>query len=163
MSECFNFAVRRAVLGDLATVQLLFERFYTEEGFADSVERVSVNLPQLMHREDTVVFVAEDSDGIVIGVAAMSTAFGLEVGPYAEVEDMYVLPKCRRRGVGDAMVEHCVSWAAERGCAHVEIVVTPESPSRTGLINWYAKRGFRNTGRVILERYTGAGSRELCA
>lgn len=163
MSTSWNFTVRQALQGDLPALQLLFERFYTEEGFADSIERISVNLPQLMRRDDTVVFVAEDADGVVIGAAAMSTAFGLEVGSYAEIEDMYVLPKCRRRGVAGAMVEQCVAWAAERGCADVEIVVTPESPHRTDLIDWYAKRGFRNTGRVILERNTGAESRELCA
>ena len=73
MSTSWNFTVRQALQGDLPALQLLFERFYTEEGFADSIERISVNLPQLMRRDDTVVFVAEDADGVVIGSVLVST------------------------------------------------------------------------------------------
>ncbi|MBO6520028.1 MAG: GNAT family N-acetyltransferase [Rhodospirillales bacterium] len=163
MSTRRDIAVRQASQADIPAVQGLFEQFYAEEGFAEAVERISTNLPQLINREDTEVFVAEDAEGTVIGAAAMSTAFGLEVGSYAEIEDLYVVPAWRGRGIAGAMVEHCVNWAAKRGCTDVEVVVTPESPRRAELIDWYARRGFRNTGRVILERDTGAESGEMYA
>jgi len=77
----------------------LFERFYREEGFDDAVAVFAVNLRQILKREDTSAFVSEIG-GKEVGAAALSTAFGLEAGAYAELEDLYVDPA--RRGHGDA-------------------------------------------------------------
>jgi len=163
MSVKPEFTVRPAEHDDLPAVQVLFERFYAEEGFSEAVARVAVNLPQLLRREDTAIFVAETVDGRIVGASSMSTAFGLEAGSYAELEDIYVMAEYRGRGIAGIMVEHCMDWAAQRGCADVEIVVTPESPNRAELISWYTARGFRNTGRIILERDVSVDSREMYA
>ncbi len=146
------FKVRLARRSDAAALAKLFRRFYREERFSrDAIAGVPRRLAGLMRRQDTAAFVA-DADGTVVGAAAMSTAYGLEVGLYAELEDIYVLRDWRGRGVASALVEACLAWAARRGCHDVEIVLTPHAQAKKGLAAWYGKRGFESSGRVIWYR-----------
>ncbi|MCP4327988.1 MAG: GNAT family N-acetyltransferase [Alphaproteobacteria bacterium] len=144
-------SVRRATLGDHAGMTPLFERFYREEGFNDAVDGVAANLRSLLQRPDTAAFLAEARGGNV-GVAAMSTSFGLEVGLYAELEDLYVVPEWRGNGVATQLIEAAMEWARKEGCHDVEIVLTPHAQTTTKLRDWYAARGFVDTGRCTLER-----------
>ena len=146
------FKVRRARISDSAPLAKLFRRFYREERFSRAaIAGVRRNLAGVLRRKDTAAFIVE-VEGAVIGAAAMSTAYGLEVGLYAELEDIYVLPDWRSRGVASALVEACLAWAARRGCHDVEIVLTPRAQGNKGLAAWYAKRGFESSGRVIWYR-----------
>ena len=142
--------VRRAAADDLAAVQALFEAFYREEGLTDAVAALAQTLPGVLARQDTACFVAE-AGGEIVGAAALSTSYGLEVGLYAELEDLYVTPAWRGRGVASALTDSVLEEARGRGCADVQVVLTTHAQANTGLVDWYALRGFTATGRVILE------------
>jgi len=143
--------VRRAAPADFDALLPLFEHFYWEEGFDDAVAVVAANLRQILVREDTAAFLAEAA-GQAVGAAAASSAFGLEAGAYAELEDLYVDPAWRKRGVASALVAAVLDWAKGRGCRDVEIVLTPHAQAKDDLAPWYEARGFVSTGRVIYER-----------
>jgi len=152
MSPPTSLKVRAARRSDAAPLARLFRRFYREERFPRAaVAAVPRTLAGVLRRKDTAAFVAE-AGGTIVGAAAMSTAYGLEVGLYAELEDIYVLPDWRGRGVASALVEACLDWAARRGCHDVEIVLTPHAQGKKCLAAWYAKRGFESSGRVIWYR-----------
>jgi aminoglycoside 6'-N-acetyltransferase I len=149
--------VRQAGPADFDALLPLFERFYREEGFDDAVGVVAANLRQILAREDTAAFIAFGGGGAfdggaAVGAAAMSSAFGLEAGLYAELEDIYVDPDWRGRGVASALMAAGLAWARARGCRDVEIVLTPHAQAKDDLAPWYEARGFENTGRVIYER-----------
>ena len=40
--------------------------------------------------------------------------------PTLYLEDIFVLPKYRRRGMGSALLRHCIQSAHDRGCARME-------------------------------------------
>jgi GNAT superfamily N-acetyltransferase len=40
--------------------------------------------------------------------------------PTLYLEDLFVLPQYRRRGIGGALLQHCIKLAAERGCGRME-------------------------------------------
>ena len=143
--------VRQAEASDFDRLLPLFERFYREEGFESAVAGVAANLRQILQRDDTAAFIALAGDRAV-GAAATSSGFGLEVGLYAELEDLFVEPDCRGRGVASALVEAAADWARAKGCSDVEIVLTPHGQADDKLIPWYEARGFAATGRVIYER-----------
>lgn len=146
-----SVSVRRAGVDDFDAMCPLFEAFYREEGFPDAVAGVAGNLRQILARPDTTAFLAEDG-GTVVGVAAMSTSFGLEVGLYAEIEDIYVVADRRGQGIAQQLIEAACSCARDAGCHDVEVVVTPHGREVGGLIPFYEKLGFENTDRLILER-----------
>ncbi|MEQ8696157.1 MAG: GNAT family N-acetyltransferase, partial [Bauldia litoralis] len=147
-----HVGVREASRHDYDALRSLFERFYREEGFSDAaIERIEHSLRDILEREETAAFVALIGDE-VIGGAAMSTTFGLETGLYAELQDLFVEPEARRRGAGSALVDACLMWAERMGCADVEIVLTAKARANQELLDWYAKRGFKDTGRALWER-----------
>jgi GNAT superfamily N-acetyltransferase len=147
-----HVGVREASRHDYDALRSLFERFYREEGFtAEAIERIEHSLRDVLSREDTAAFVALIGEEVV-GGAAMSTTFGLETGLCGELQDLYVEPEARRRGAGSALVDACVMWAERMGCVDVEIVLTPKAREDKGLLDWYAKHGFKDTGRTIWGR-----------
>ena len=152
MSRRAAFKVRRARRADTAVLTKLFRRFYREEHFSRAaIAAVPRTLAGVLRRKDTAAFVAV-ANGVIVGAAATSTAYGLEVGLYGEIEDLYVLSEWRERGVATALIDACLDWARARGCHDVEIVLTPHAQGKKGLAAWYAKRGFESSGRVIWYR-----------
>jgi GNAT superfamily N-acetyltransferase len=73
----------------------------------------------------------------VVAVATVTTAFGFEVGRYAEMEDLYVLPEHRRQGWATQLVDAAIDWWRRRGCAELEVVVTREGQRAHRLVEWY--------------------------
>lgn len=143
--------VRRAALADAAVVADLVGRFFAEEGFAATPVQVAERAQTFLAEDTNAAFVYE-REGAAVGVATVTTGFGFESGRSAEIEDLYVLPVYRGRGVGRELIEAAVAWCAERGCGDVEVVVTPEGEGRHGLAGWYRVLGFADTGRRIMQR-----------
>ena len=150
-----DIAVRQAGPESYGAALPIFQRFYREEGFPEAVERVPATLRGVLSRDDTAVFLAW-AGGQAVGGASISTAYGLEVGLYAELEDLYVDPDWRGRGVASRLVEAACDWARGQGCSDVEIVLTPHAQAKAGLTGWYKARDFVDTGRIIFERALGA-------
>ena len=146
-----ELTVRLAGLADFDRLLPLLERFYREEGFEKSLDSLAGNLRHLLERTDCPAFVAL-SQGNAVGVAVCSTSFGLEGGAYIELEDLFVEPASRGRGVATALVEAVAEWGRAQGFRKLEIVMTPYAQAKDDLAPWYESRGFADTGRVIYER-----------
>jgi ribosomal protein S18 acetylase RimI-like enzyme len=56
-----------------------------------------------------------------------------------QVEDLFVHPAHRRRGVGSALLHHCVAIAKSEGAEYVVIVVDPSNPAK----KLYSTMGWR--------------------
>lgn len=142
--------IRQARRGDAETVASLVARFFAEEGFATPSADVAVRAERFLAEPANAAFLAFVGD-TAVGVATVTTAFGFETGAYAELEDLYVLPDHRGRGLATGLIEAVARWCEARGCSDVEVVVTPEGDDARGLGAWYRSLGFDDTGRRILE------------
>jgi aminoglycoside 6'-N-acetyltransferase I len=150
--EHAHVGVREASRHDYDALRTLFERFFKEEGFSEeAIERIEHSLRNILSREDTAAFVALLGDEVV-GGAAMSMTYGLEAGLYAELQDLYVEPEARERGVGNALIDACLMWAERMGCVDVQVVLTPKARENKELLDWYAEHGFKDTARALWER-----------
>lgn len=129
----------------------LLVRFFAEEGFETPASDVRSRATPFIAEPANSAFLAYEGDAAV-GVATLTTAFGIETGRYGEIEDLYVLPAHRRKGVARALVGAAIEDARSRGCRDVEVVVTPEGDAAHGLLRWYMDLGWRDTGRRILQR-----------
>jgi aminoglycoside 6'-N-acetyltransferase I len=83
-------------------------------------------------------------------VATVTTSSGIELGLSAELEDLYVLPEARRSGVGEALIASVKDWCRTRGCTLLSVVVTREGQATHNLIEYYDRRGFKETGRTLM-------------
>jgi len=70
--------------------------------------------------DPALCFVAEDSDGVLVGFAhCWATGF---------VKDIAVTPECRRRGLGKALMVSIFEAFQSRGLPAVELKIDPKNP-----------------------------------
>ena len=144
-------SLRPATAGDLPALLDLAVAFYAEDGFTTPRSALAANLPVLVGSAAARVTVA-DEDGEIAGFGITTTSFGLENGLIAELEDLYVAPRRRRRGLARALIEDSAAWAASIGAAHLEIVIAPNGQDVAHLFRYYAANGFLDEGRRLLYR-----------
>lgn len=83
-------------------------------------------------------------------MATVTTSSGIEFGFSAELEDLYVLPEARGSGVGGELISAVKDWCRAQGCTLLSVVVTPEGQTAHNLVEYYGRRGFRESGRTLL-------------
>ncbi len=67
-------------------------------------------------------------EGRIVGVAVLAYRLSVSAaGPFASIEDLYVEPEVRRRGVGRALLEAVGERCAARGVSYVEAQVEGEA------------------------------------
>ncbi len=142
--------VRRAEPADLEDVIALITLFFAAEGFTTPPDAIRRRAPQFLEGTTSAAFLAFDGDD-AIGIGTVTTSFGFEGGSLAEVEDLYVRPEHRRRGVATTLLGEAMMWSRQQGYESLRVVVTPEDESRKErLIAWYARLGYTDTGRLVL-------------
>ncbi len=83
------------------------------EGFAEAL-RAAVEWGE-------IEVLAAREEGRVVGVAVLAYRLSVSAaGPFASIEDLYVEPGARRRGVGRALLEAVGERCTSRGVSYVE-------------------------------------------
>jgi GNAT superfamily N-acetyltransferase len=71
---------------------------------------------------------AAREEGHVVGVAVLAYRLSISAaGPFASIEDLYVRPEARRRGVGRTLLEAVGERCASRGVSYAEVQVEDEA------------------------------------
>lgn len=147
--------IRRAEARDRETVAALLTRFHSlEEVPRDWFARpergpgwnaAAAAFDLLLERpEYGFVLLAEDDDGTPAGVLTLLLKVSTGAGSVVPViDDIYVEPAYRRRGVARAMVQWVIDFARERGYPRVDTQV--EEYSSTSGPFWHGI-GFRRIG-----------------
>jgi aminoglycoside 6'-N-acetyltransferase I len=143
--------IERIEIESLDTAFDLLRRFFDEEGFDAPDDEMRSALAALLTSESSAVFVAFCGRQAK-GVATVTTSVGIEYGLSAEMEDLYVVPQARGKGIASALIDTVCSWCRGQRCTTVLVTVTPEGEAAHGLVDYYQRQGFVNTGRVILAR-----------
>ena len=143
--------LRVAVPADHEAILALAVDFYAEDGFATPREKLAEHLSHLLVSAAAHAAVIE-ADSEIVAFAISTSSFGLESGRIAELEDLYVAPAFRRRGLAARLIEDSADWAAGIGAAQLEIVIAPNGQDVSHLFDIYRARGFADEGRRILGR-----------
>lgn len=143
--------VRAATSLDLVAVAALADAFYTGDGVAIDEQELGDNVATLLAWPSARVAVVDSGTGL-LGYAVTTTGFGLENGHIAVLDDLFVTPTARRRGLAGRLIEESAGWAAQRGCASLELVVAPNGRDVGHLFSYYLARGFHDDGRRLLSR-----------
>ncbi|RMI28359.1 GNAT family N-acetyltransferase [Nocardia stercoris] len=147
-SDCH---VRPAGRGDHGAVLDLITSFYRQEGFATATDVLAAHLTTLIVADNARVAVAI-AEHRCAGFGITTTSFGLEQGLVAELEDLYVHPDLRHRGIASALIEDSARWAREWGCGELELVVADHGHGVGALLEFYRRRGFADGGRRLVSR-----------
>jgi GNAT superfamily N-acetyltransferase len=141
--------LRQATTADVPVLVGLIEELAAYEREPDVVEVDGTMLAEALFTEAPVVFatVAEE-DGAVVGMAIHFRNFSTwtgRVGIY--LEDLYVRPGYRGRGVGRALLAHLARTAHDRGYGRVDWSVLDWNQS--------AIRFYESVGAVPMDEWTG--------
>ena len=91
-------------------------------------------LENAVQSEDVIVLVAEEE--IVIGFIIANYNHSLKK---AIIENVFVVPEMRGKGVADKLVEHMLTALFEKGCEYIATLVPPTAQSA---IELYKRAGF---------------------
>jgi diamine N-acetyltransferase len=140
--------LRRASAQDLGNLLELMREFYGEAGYSLNADRArAALLPLLAPGELGEVWLAE-LDGQVAGHLVLTFCYSMEYGGRsAFIDDLFVRPVLRNRGVGRALVGHARAMCEELGvrAMHLEVART-NGPAQA----IYRGAGFASTDRELL-------------
>ncbi|HEV2546922.1 MAG TPA: GNAT family N-acetyltransferase [Stellaceae bacterium] len=150
MSHSINkISIRAVSASDFALACALLVRFFAEEGFTTPPDKISANLRTMIGDPFCWAAMAWAGDEAV-GITTISTNRGVEFGLQGEIGDLYVVPAARGHGIARALVNASLAWCRERGCASVQVVITPEGQGAHDLLGFYERLGFAPTGRTLV-------------
>ena len=134
-------APRAATPSDAETVARLLDAFNREyDAPTPGPEILTTRLRSLLAGSDVIAFLAGDP---AVGVALVTLRPNVWYdGPVALVDELYVLPEARRRGVGSALLVAVESLTRERGGQLIEIAV---DGADTDAHRFYERHGYTAT------------------
>jgi GNAT superfamily N-acetyltransferase len=113
---------RRATTADAAAIARMLHDFNVEFGEeTPGPEVLAERLTAILPRDDVEVLLAGDGPD---GLALITFRPGVwDPGPYAMLDELYVVPELRNRGIGSELLEAAFAVAREHGTTTFEINV----------------------------------------
>ena len=134
--------VRRATLADADVLARLLWDFNTEfETEVDDVDVLEARFARLLGLDDMVAVLAEDDSGPVgFALVSLRPAIWFD-GPVSQLEELYVVPALRDRGIGTQVLDLCRRLVHELGSPEMHIGVDEVD---TDTRRFYERHGFVN-------------------
>jgi GNAT superfamily N-acetyltransferase len=150
-----GMAIRPAVEADVPLILRFIRDLADYERLLHEVVATEARLRETLFgaRPAAEVMIAE-ADGEPLGFALFFhnySTFLAQPGLY--LEDLYVRPEARGRGVGRALLAHLARLARERGCGRLEWWVLDWNESA---LRFYRSLGARPMDEWTVQRLTGA-------
>jgi ribosomal protein S18 acetylase RimI-like enzyme len=153
-----SVVIRQGNEGDLADLLALMREFYAESGYSlNSARARDAFLPLLTPGALGQVWLAE-LDGEPAGHLVLTFCYSMEYGGRsAFVDDLFVRPAARQRGVGRALVERARAICEALGIRAMHLEVARENAPAQAL---YRAVGFESTDRQLLTLGLAAATHE---
>lgn len=136
--------IRLASAGDAGRIAVLCQQL----GYPASRKQVQRRLHQIQQDEGHAVYVAEQSDGHIVGWVHVHLRQLVVANLQAEIGGLVVDESYRRHGIGRLLMERAEQWAREKGCRAVHL---RSNIVRKGAHVFYERLGYSNvkTSRVF--------------
>jgi GNAT superfamily N-acetyltransferase len=149
--------VRRATLDDLDRLVPLFDAYRQFYGQPSDLPIARQFLKDRFERNESVVLIAEDHDGAVIGFVQLYPTFSSILAvPMYLLSDLFVIPPARRRGVGTVLLNGVAETARAAGAARLELATAiANDPAR----RLYEKLGWKRDDEFYVYGFPLVGKR----
>jgi ribosomal protein S18 acetylase RimI-like enzyme len=139
MSDDIGPAIRRATEADTEVIGRLLHDFNAEFDLPTPGARaLAKRMKQLLGADDTIVLLAEESDGIAV-LRLREAIWDEALECY--LAELYVVPDQRGRGLGRALMESAISNARAEGATYMDLGTSEDDVAARAL---YESFGFIN-------------------
>ena len=137
-----DHAVRRATPSDADAVARLLHDFQVEfDEESPGVELLAERYAKLIrNREMTVLLVGDGPDGFA-QIRYRPWVYSAGPNAHSYLEELYVVPSQRGKGIGRALLEAAIEMARGEGATHMELGTSEDDTAALAL---YEKAGFTN-------------------
>jgi ribosomal protein S18 acetylase RimI-like enzyme len=142
--------IRQAGASDIAALVALMRDFYAEADYPLDEPWAAAGFEALLRQPSYGGVWLAFEQGQPVGHAVLSVRFAMEYGGLsAYIDDLYVVPAQRRRGVARALLQALVADAGQRGCLSLQVEV---GDSNEPALSLYAAFGLeaRCDGRLLM-------------
>jgi GNAT superfamily N-acetyltransferase len=150
-----SFSVRAATSLDSATLLSLVRALALYERAPDEVVATESDYVRALSASppEMEALIAEDDERRALGFALFFPTWSTWRGrPGIHLEDLFVVPEARGRGIGRALLARVAALAVERGCARLEWQVLDWNEPALG---FYRSLGARSMAEWIAMRADG--------
>ena len=131
---------RLAKLGDLDAIAPLFDAYRQFYKQAPDLPRARKFIRERMARNESVLFVAENGAGKIVGFCQLYPTFcSVRAAHTYVLYDLFVSPEARGTGAGKALMQAAETHAARTGAAKMELSTAKTNTVAQGLyesLNW---------------------------
>ena len=126
-----------ADITELDTVAALFDQYRVFYGYLSNLPEVRDFLFDRMSRQEALIFIAreafEEGDAKPVGFMLLYPSFSsLALGPILYLNDLFVVPTERRKGIAQEMVAHAKALAREFGYSKIQLeTATTNDPAKS--------------------------------
>ena len=146
-------AFRPARAADTAPLLDLVDAFYREEGYPFDRRAARAALVALLRDPGRGWVWVVERRSKLIGYVLVTLAYSLEYGgKTAFVDEIYLLPEERGRGLGSRALALAERAAAASGARAIHLEV---ERSNSGALTLYRRRGYDDRGRFLLTKALG--------
>ena len=141
--------IERASPADRDAVERLIAAYIASEGLRPKPDRISWAVEQVIkNRFPGILLVAKDK-AAVVGVALAVYSPSAELGRVLAVNDFFVDPPHRTKGVGRALAARLLQEANATHVDRIDLEILPTNPDAAA---FWRKMGFSNTGRAVFTK-----------
>ena len=143
------FVIERANPGDRADVERFIAAYQTSEGVKPKPERITWAVDQMIRNRFPGLLLVAREHRAVVGVSLAVYTPSAELGRVLVVNDFFVDPSLRRKGVGRALATRILEEAKAMKIDRIDLEVLPTNADAAGF--WKAM-GFKTFGRTIYSK-----------
>jgi len=141
--------VTRATGSDRAKILALIADYHSSELLRPDPAKITQVIEQLLRNKSSGILLVAHENIEVIGVAVATSLPSTEAGSMLIVQDFYVEPRSRRRGVGRALVAKLLEEARAIGVERIDLEILSTNEAANG---FWRSMSFRPTGRTVFSR-----------
>ncbi len=141
--------IERAGPPDRPDVERLIAAYHASEGVKPRAERISWAVEQILRNRVGGLLLVAREKRVVVGVALAVYQPSAELGRVLVVNDFFVDPALRRKGIGRALASKIVDEAKAMRVDQIDLEVLPSNAAAAA---FWKSMAFRNTGRTIHSR-----------